>query len=503
MNINQILAKINFLAPDANGICVHATDASMNFSIDADGIFMEYPNRATIKKRLTPVASESDAVEAIRNFFGSCAEKPVKVGEKLKNNYYGHTASVTKITANQIVATDDKGNEIRLNLEPRGATYMQRGEKGHARGEWKVVETPVTEPQEPETDTLYTLIEQLEADCDGEKVYDSIALNGKTYLYEMNSRPYLNNQVYALYRYHNCGSIDNQLGYAERRADGCLNAFIGARRIGQFWELDEAFMAIIEASETPVPVTVAPVEPVIETPVTVDDACEKYADDPNEYGGNFCMQCDTPCSGTHCAHCTHEFIAAREAADEAHIETVETPVVELRQLDGEFVAMVKPTVETPAETTIDARAEIAAQLIPHITGSKRNLAVAIGVRPDSLSQVLGGRKMGIDTLEKLMVELNLAFRPSIFMPVWTARNMETLDSELVIDHYLLRKSDFEPITATQLSRGWLLTPNFLRAKDESAFELYGVVWRIVRLGKHHLVASRHADGTFCRYVVER
>jgi Cro/C1-type HTH DNA-binding domain len=299
---------------------------------------------------------------------------------------------------------------------------------------------------------LDALIEQLEAESDGEKVYDSTEIGGKTYLYEMNSRPYLNNQVYALYRYHNCGSIDNQLGYAERRADGCLNAFIGDRRIGQFWELDEAFMAIIEASETPAPVETAieapaPVEPVVAPQEPETDALDTLIEPPAPV-------------------------------------TVETPV-ELRQLDGEFVSMVKPTIETPAPATINARAEIAQQLTPYIETSHKELAKAIDINAASLSIVLNGKKMAFDTLEKLMTELNLAFRPQMFIKVWSAKNMESLDYDSVVDHYLNRPKDFEPITTFPSNHN-------------------GYRWRVVKVGKRMLVASvseRTNDFRLC--VVER
>lgn len=268
------------------------------------------------------------------------------------------------------------------------------------------IETTVIEPQEPETDALDTLIERLEAESDGEKVYDSIELNGKTYLYEMNSRPYLNNQVYALYRYHNCGSIDNQLGYAERRADGCLNAFIGERLIGRYEELEDAFEAIIEP---PAPVT----------------------------------------------------------------------------------------VETPAPATINARAEIAQQLTPYIETSHKELAKAIDINPASLSIVLNGKKMAFDTLEKLMTELNLAFRPQIFIKVWSAKNMESLDYDSVVDHYLNRPKDFEPITRFNDSNIWL------RDAYTFPFTHNGYRWRTVKVGKRSLVASiSEKNGDFRLCVLE-
>ena len=165
------------------------------------------------------------------------------------------------------------------------------------------------------------------------------------------------------------------------------------------------------------------------------------------------------------------------------METVETP---------EAITVTEPIIETTV------KAELAAHLSTFIETDKRELAKAADIHPAALSKVLNGSQLSFTTLESLMSVLNLALRPSVFMTVWTARNMETLDTELIIEHYLLRKGDFTPLQRGKLF-DFILLP---RISDTEITPFDGCRWRVVKLGKRRLAASLDPNGLFCRYVVE-
>ena len=147
---------------------------------------------------------------------------------------------------------------------------------------------------------------------------------------------------------------------------------------------------------------------------------------------------------------------------------------------------------------MEIKKEIAEQISRFVETDKGALAAASGIHPVTLSRNLGGTELSMKSLESLMSALNLALRPSVFMVVWTARNMETIDTELIIEHYLLRKGDFTP-----LQRGILFDFILLpRISDTEITPFDGCRWRVVKLGKRRLAASLDPNGLFCRYVVE-
>ena len=156
---------------------------------------------------------------------------------------------------------------------------------------------------------------------------------------------------------------------------------------------------------------------------------------------------------------------------------------------------------------MEIKKEIAEQISRFVETDKGALAAASGIHPVTLSRNLGGTELSMKSLESLMSALNLALRPQVFMVVWTARNMETLDTELVIEHYLLRKSDFEPLKRSELFTLWKIGEGLgeallRRAGESDSRPFSGVNRRIVKLGKHYLCASLAPDRVFRRYIVE-